>query len=177
MASPIETAFLSALLDLAPRKGIKVHLRYGFRGMDETPEPCQGDCTIEARGTENAEMIVFPQAVVHGYRLDFMVALRASVVIAVDIECDGHEWHERTQQQAAYDRARDRDLLRHGFPTIRYTGSEIHRDPDQCASNAIDVLNGQHDSILVRVHAEAPAYADRLIERVVRDLDAEKAGK
>lgn len=176
MPSPIEDAFLSALLDLAPRKGIRVYLFHGFRGMDETPEPCEGDRIIEAQGEQTAEVIVFPQAVVLGYRLDFLVAMRATVVVALDIECDGHEWHERTQQQAAYDRARDRDLLRQGFSTIRYTGSEIHRDPDQCASNAIDVLNGQHDAILVRVYAEAPAYADRIIERVVDDINAEKAG-
>lgn len=63
------------------------------------------------------------------------------------IECDGHEFHERTKQQAARDRSRDRMALSDGFPLLRYTGSEIWNDPLGCAQEVITLsrsrLRGQ----------------------------------
>lgn len=50
------------------------------------------------------------------------------------IECDGHDFHERTKEQAAKDRSRDRELSALGFDVFRFTGSELWRDPWGCAS-------------------------------------------
>lgn len=66
------------------------------------------------------------------YRADFVLTdslAKCSVVI----ECDGHDYHERTKEQAAHDRARDRELQAQGYLVLRYTGSEIHADPFGCA--------------------------------------------
>jgi very-short-patch-repair endonuclease len=52
------------------------------------------------------------------------------------LECDGHDFHNVTKQQAAYDRARDRELLAMGIRTMRFTGSEIHHNADKCAAEA-----------------------------------------
>jgi len=49
------------------------------------------------------------------------------------VECDGHEFHERTKEQAAKDRSRDRALSELGYDVFRFTGSEIWRDPFGCA--------------------------------------------
>jgi very-short-patch-repair endonuclease len=57
------------------------------------------------------------------------VALPERVVV----ECDGHEFHERTPAQAAHDRRRDRWMQANGWAVLRFTGSEIHRDPNGCA--------------------------------------------
>lgn len=57
------------------------------------------------------------------------------------IEADGHEFHERTKQQAAADRERDRRLVRCGYTIIRFTGSEIHADPCGCAHEIIRTAN------------------------------------
>lgn len=65
------------------------------------------------------------------YRLDFVVRTPAAIFV---VECDGHDFHDRTKQQAAYDRARDRELLLAGIPTIRFTGSEIHHSAERCAA-------------------------------------------
>lgn len=62
---------------------------------------------------------------------------------AVAIECDGHEFHERTKQQASSDRARDRELLEMGLATIRFTGSDIHNYPRECALSSFRVLMAQ----------------------------------
>lgn len=49
------------------------------------------------------------------------------------VECDGHEFHEKTKAQAARDKSRDRELLLRGIPCMRFTGSEIWKDPFACA--------------------------------------------
>lgn len=48
------------------------------------------------------------------------------------VELDGHEFHERTKEQAAKDRARDRWMLEQGLTVIRFTGSEVWNDPFSC---------------------------------------------
>jgi hypothetical protein len=87
---------------------------------------------------------------VYGYRIDLVASLSLDAEIdrnapmpceaVILVECDGHEWHERTPQQAAKDRARDREiLLKSGLPVVRFTGSEIVRDPDGCAKEVVDL--------------------------------------
>ncbi|MEM1085859.1 MAG: DUF559 domain-containing protein [Verrucomicrobiota bacterium] len=46
----------------------------------------------------------------------------------IAVECDGHNFHEKTPAQAAKDKRRDRFLLQNGYPVMRFTGSEIYRD-------------------------------------------------
>lgn len=169
MRSPIEDSFLSSLLEVAPTLGARVYLFHSYRSMDEPPDPHPDDQIIEAEGAQKFEMIVFRQARMHGYKLDFLVSIKAMIVVALDVECDGHEWHERTQQQAAYDRARDRDLLKHGIQTIRYTGSEIHRDSNHCAVDAMQVLLGAHDAIAFRVKDAT----EELVRKVHDEMTAE----
>jgi len=70
------------------------------------------------------------------YRLDFILMWNGTPVLAV--ECDGHEWHEKTKEQAARDKSRDRYVLcEHGLPTLRFTGSEIYAAAEGCAEQAI----------------------------------------
>ncbi|MCP5810307.1 endonuclease domain-containing protein, partial [Klebsiella pneumoniae] len=49
------------------------------------------------------------------------------------VECDGHNFHERTPEQAKRDRSRDRDLAFQGYRLLRFTGREIYHDADGCA--------------------------------------------
>ena len=50
------------------------------------------------------------------------------------IECDGHDYHEKTKEQAARDKKRDRDFTGTGARILRFTGSEIYRAPEKCAA-------------------------------------------
>lgn len=61
------------------------------------------------------------------FRVDFMVGC-ADPRIKIAIECDGHEFHERTPEQAERDKSRDRDFAASGWTVLRFTGREIHRD-------------------------------------------------
>jgi very-short-patch-repair endonuclease len=81
------------------------------------------------------------------YTVDFLLEAEVnndpfpSSRVSVVIECDGHDYHERTKEQAAHDRRRDRRLAAiHSLPTIRFTGSEIHRDPSACADEVIAIV-------------------------------------
>jgi very-short-patch-repair endonuclease len=82
-------------------------------------------------------MIVQPQAQIDDYRVDFLISALHLTNMAqrrLVVECDGHAFHERTKEQAARDRSRDRYLTSHDFDVFRFTGSEIWRDPWECAS-------------------------------------------
>lgn len=60
---------------------------------------------------------------------------RASEIFArLVVEVDGHEFHERTKEQAARDKSRDRYLTSNGYTIFRFTGSEVYRKPDQMAA-------------------------------------------
>jgi very-short-patch-repair endonuclease len=56
------------------------------------------------------------------------------------IECDGHNFHEKTKEQAQKDKQRNRDLQSAGYKVIRFTGSEIFKNPYKCASEVLHFL-------------------------------------
>lgn len=49
------------------------------------------------------------------------------------IECDGHDFHEKTKEQVAHDNERDFNLKVSGYDILHYSGSQIHNDPLGCA--------------------------------------------
>lgn len=76
---------------------------------------------------------VQPQVSVGRYRADFMVLIRGPRGIRkIAIECDGHEFHEKTKAQAAHDKKRDRQFVLSGIQVLRFTGSEIWNDGMAC---------------------------------------------
>lgn len=82
------------------------------------------------------------------YRVDFIFEFvlfgrcdgRPSFEYKFAIECDGHDFHEKTKEQAARDKQKDRDLMQHGITVIRFTGSEIYENPYGSASEAIQIM-------------------------------------
>jgi very-short-patch-repair endonuclease len=75
------------------------------------------------------------------YRVDFFIKTRiAEKQINFVIECDGHDFHEKTKEQAKKDKQRERDLMKAGNVVIRFTGSEIVKNPIGCAREVIDII-------------------------------------
>jgi very-short-patch-repair endonuclease len=74
-------------------------------------------------------------------RFDFVFDT-GSVRMAVEI--DGHEWHERTKDQASRDRAKDRMFLSLGCPVIRFTGSDVYENAAGCFRAAFCVFRSWH---------------------------------
>ena len=105
--------------------------RFDWRTLDDEP-------TLIGRWpNERVELhCQFPIGV---YRVDFLLRfdhhhwLPQARKTSIIIEADGHEFHERTPEQAERDRSRDRELTTAGATVFRFTGREIMRDPDGCA--------------------------------------------
>ena len=71
-----------------------------------------------------------------GYVADFVLITPEAKFV---IECDGHDFHERTKEQARHDRSRDRKMVEAGWLVMRFTGSEIWSNPFACAEQVIDM--------------------------------------
>lgn len=101
--------------------------------------------------------IIVPQFKIASYRVDFVVRYYYGISGAAGlvVECDGHEFHEKTKTQAARDKARDRDLVAAGYQVMRFTGSEIWRDPFRCADAVLGLVLGRAcDSLAARYFNE-----------------------
>ncbi len=84
---------------------------------------------------------VYPQMPIGRYRADFLVIKeRYPDKYRYVIECDGHDFHERTKEQAQHDKKRDRDMQKVGYKVFRFTGSEIWRTTGKCVLEALDAL-------------------------------------
>ncbi|HHW14669.1 MAG TPA: DUF559 domain-containing protein [Firmicutes bacterium] len=81
------------------------------------------------------------------FRADFAIIERHKddVQLLLLVECDGHDYHEKTKQQAAKDKRRDRALKLAGFDVLHFTGSEIWRDPVACGIEVLKYLRAQRD--------------------------------
>jgi len=70
------------------------------------------------------------------YRVDFTIT-GGTRKLAVEI--DGHEFHASKAARSA-DAARDIALTKAGWTPVRFTGSDIWRNADDCAARALDLL-------------------------------------
>lgn len=139
--SPLEAAMFSALCLAAADAPVESFVKSGDRWLSlpyfnprETADLRKDRLTIE------------PQAKLGAYRADFLVSWFASAVThRAAVECDGHDYHERTKEQAAHDRARDREMQNDGLIVLRFTGSEIWADPIARAQAAVGTLRMRAD--------------------------------
>ena len=60
--------------------------------------------------------------------------------IKVALELDGHDFHEKTKEQAAHDRARERTIIRRGYTIFRFTGSEVFRNARKCVEEVVALI-------------------------------------
>ena len=140
--SPIEVALLSAW-----RARAELRSRVGFFALgccaegDFAYAVCENTASVQNCRAAVYE-VAFPQ-----YRVDQYVAdvafLRMFHAAPVEwcgplvVECDGADFHDRDVSQLQRDRKRDRHFQTKGIPVLRFTGSEIYRDPGACV-DAID---------------------------------------
>lgn len=124
--SEIERGFAAALL-----LGYQVRAAYQIGSRRENA------------ADQKVHFFLEPQYVLGDYRVDFLFGRTADsddLLKCIAIECDGHEWHDKTKDQAARDKARDRFLSSKVGRVLRFTGSEIYRNPMVCAEEAMKVL-------------------------------------
>lgn len=63
------------------------------------------------------------------------------------VECDGHDFHEKTKEQVRADKTRERYFTKLGYIVIRFSGSEINESPDDCALEVFRIAE-RHCQIL-----------------------------
>jgi very-short-patch-repair endonuclease len=90
--------------------------------------------------TGKMHVLVTPQFVWNSYRIDFCFRYRGAPHKLIFVECDGHDFHERTKEQAEHDRSKDRAIQAAGIPVLRFTGREIWRDPSAVAAEIFDFM-------------------------------------
>lgn len=147
--SPIEARFLLALVCACAKHQLAIAIQDDEEGSELFGcEGVHGDRTLE----------VTPQMQIGEHRVDFALELKFTdpfhqmaamfgtekpkylaeqVNEKLVVECDGHEFHEKTSEQAKKDKSRDRDVLSRGYPVMRFTGSEIYRAPLKCAEQVV----------------------------------------
>lgn len=98
---------------------------------------------------------VMMQVPVGSYRVDFLlygVSAQSGpdkstwVKVPLIVECDGHDFHEKTKDQAKRDKKRDRTLMGQGYHYMRFTGAEIWKDPEACVNEAVNFVIKQQES-------------------------------
>lgn len=87
---------------------------------------------------------IFPQRKIENYRADFLVTFLhrgTGTTGKIVVEADGHDFHEKTKDQAARDKKRDRDMSGKSYRVMRFTGREIHKDAFSCAQEVMDLID------------------------------------
>lgn len=131
--SPIERAFLAAF-----EMHCLLHKATPHIGMPSD------EIIARSRETKCLEMFIVPQWKVGSYRADFLLGMAGAGThrqTSIIVECDGHQWHEKTREQARRDKERERALNLEVAKVIRFTGSEIHNRPLACFEEALSALD------------------------------------
>jgi very-short-patch-repair endonuclease len=77
------------------------------------------------------------------YAVDFCVMRRATRTPLVVIEIDGHDFHEKSKEQARSDKQRERAIIRAGTTVLRFSASEVFREPRGCVEEVIAFIEEQ----------------------------------
>lgn len=86
------------------------------------------------------------QANKHKYIVDFYICYDEIINnylkkdFKLIIECDGHEYHHANKKQVENDYNRENDLKLSGCDVIRFTGSQIYKEPMKCAEKIMKYI-------------------------------------
>lgn len=164
--SEIEVAMLFGLIICARDQWMGVDVKFTHPSFSDHPSYLD----FSTRNSWRDSLEIEPQARLGEYRVDFLLTFtgeRPVPALHVEgetqtrhqelrpiqkkmiVECDGHDFHEKTKEQAKRDKSRDRTLQSLGFPVYHYTGSEIWKDVFGSAAQIIRDLTGNHPQNLI----------------------------
>jgi hypothetical protein len=124
---------------------------------------------LRVPGMEWADLSAQTEIVVEGtkYRADFTVVMDRhpghygsgvfTTYPKLAIELDGHEFHERTKEQATYRNQRDRALQAAGWKVLHVSGSELYRSPAECVNEIQTAVNREWGIFWWRYHRDVAA--------------------
>lgn len=143
VGSPIEMVLGTAMFEHMSRFyqdwWCRVYSNAEFKAMKASDIPNAGSV-----------IAIVPQFAIEGVgRVDFglfVPQLERKFPLVV-VECDGHEFHERTAEQASKDKRRDRGLTAAGIRTLRFTGVDILRESASAASEIAEIFDAAADAL------------------------------
>ena len=95
---------------------------------------------FQHRSSINGTVVIEYQKRELDWLADFVISAPTYTDKKIIVECDGHDFHERTKEQAMRDRARDRSTQSAGYHMMRFTGAELFRDPIKCVREILQAL-------------------------------------
>lgn len=107
-----------------------------FRNAGKPMDLCAPTELDNAKG----RLVFVPQFKWSIYRSDWAI-YNPKTSGAMLLECDGKEFHS-SADQVAHDRKKDTAAHDRGYLTMRFTGSQIHRDADGCAQKVFQAVYG-----------------------------------
>lgn len=74
------------------------------------------------------------------YRVDFYLTHEFQIPEqkGLIVECDGHEFHEKTKEQVKNNNERDYELKKMGYDVLHFNGRQIYLDPMKCAKEVYE---------------------------------------
>lgn len=148
--SPIERRLLTELFfEMAEFDGMSYHWAfYGHTIKDITIDrliSCADAGVVHSGSGVWYFIAVATQCHIGRYRADIAICAKSAFgkSVSLAVECDGHEYHERTKEQAEHDRRRDREFQRMGISILRFTGSEICRDTERCMQEVMEYIEAK----------------------------------
>lgn len=85
---------------------------------------------------------IFPQHKIGNYFVDILIK-KADGKFFV-LEADGHDFHEKTKEQAQHDKERDRFISLQGIKVYRFTGSEIFSRTLDTIIEVFDIIDNEY---------------------------------
>lgn len=113
--------------------GIEVWLAWEFLKQPGISYP-------KERTARLGEIELEVQAAVKKYRVDLCFRKNA---LRLAVECDGWEWHQKSEEQVQADYLRQRRLTCAGFTVVRFTAREIFRDAAECWQQLRSILEAR----------------------------------
>jgi very-short-patch-repair endonuclease len=83
----------------------------------------------------------------------------------VVVECDGHQFHERTIEQASKDRRRMRMLQRLGIALLPFTGTDVVRGSEEFAQEVVEFIDNLADEREMRWFKDRGIDLDEVFEK------------
>lgn len=83
---------------------------------------------------EDESCVLIPDFQIDIYKVDFIYQEKYV------IEIDGHDFH-KTKEQRFQDYQRERYLQKKGYTVIRFMGTEVFLNPEQCIEELLEIVD------------------------------------
>lgn len=114
----------------------RLRLVVGYGGIPAVRSPIESIYWLELAGPAftRSVRVQYEPIGYEPYVPDFELSRGNELLI---VELDGHDFHEKSREQAEHDKRRDRWFAAKGLRVIRFTGSEVWRNARACIDEAL----------------------------------------